>query len=666
MPSSPGLALGLAFLLACAPLSALHAKESIRLNGSDARRAGASYPVGGWWFQYLGKTDAGDAQWLFPHLDGVPEIFEAPGGGRPGAEWTGAFGSRFDPRSGRFENLFSAAEVLNEFLRPGLDAPQRRVRARLLNLWIALHGGEENGPAPHWLAEYAKDLAPWTSPDDETWLKNARAYCRDAYAKVAHAGTELPAFAAPFDTAQGPAAYHRAMLRDGYLDVALVGGNLYDKDNGLFKSWLYMENFCERLKQMGFREAGFRGSREETFLYKPVKILGQPVVVRVNATGGSTRDYRIRRGVANFEEGLAHADVFLYHGHSNLMEGSYWVSETNDEYSRFRIGLDDQSDLGAKCHSLKRRAYQFAGLQSCSSFQKYARPILRYYADELKDAPGATGFLGTADFCYHVDLVPRYSALLEGLFAAEGPRTILERINALKPMPQSPPIIARGFLQPRFTFVVPQGVTIANVSERDAGNVEPLMLTDGEGSDGRGYVSTECFPQDAPGEIVQLVEMPGAVFGLARGGRVYEVSERTKGAPEPARFAKRDAAFTYLARVTDDSAPALVLLGRDGKVYARVGEATNGEKLLLIERQAPGGTTFDLIGEADDGTFVARASDAAGAAGVAKIPARWFAWDAKAKRYAPLDAAPKLRNEAPSLTVPGSSGARGALWQPKR
>ncbi|MCK6473538.1 MAG: hypothetical protein L6R28_17575 [Planctomycetes bacterium] len=109
MPPSPALALAAA--LACVPL---HAKESIRLNGPDARRAGASYEIGGWRFQHLGKTETGEAQWLFPHLDDVPEIFEAPAG-KPGAEWTGAFGSRF-------ENLFSAAEVLNEFLRTGLDA----------------------------------------------------------------------------------------------------------------------------------------------------------------------------------------------------------------------------------------------------------------------------------------------------------------------------------------------------------------------------------------------------------------------------------------------------------------------------------------------------------------------------------------------------------------
>src|SRR5258706_215544 len=49
--------------------------------------AGASYLIGGAWFQYLGRSEAGAERWLYPHLDGVFEIFQ----GRPedGTVWDG-------------------------------------------------------------------------------------------------------------------------------------------------------------------------------------------------------------------------------------------------------------------------------------------------------------------------------------------------------------------------------------------------------------------------------------------------------------------------------------------------------------------------------------------------------------------------------------------------
>ena len=40
-------------------------------------RVGVSYLVAGSWFQYLGRSDGGDRLWLYPHVDGVHEVFLA-------------------------------------------------------------------------------------------------------------------------------------------------------------------------------------------------------------------------------------------------------------------------------------------------------------------------------------------------------------------------------------------------------------------------------------------------------------------------------------------------------------------------------------------------------------------------------------------------------------
>ncbi|MEM7165697.1 MAG: hypothetical protein AAF581_09545, partial [Planctomycetota bacterium] len=95
--------------------------------------------VAGHWFQQVGRLADGRDGWLYPHVDGVHELFRAaPGASR----WEGQLGSVFDARSGVFARRFHAAELLNELLDDERSVPVRRRAARLLELFKRLHGGE--------------------------------------------------------------------------------------------------------------------------------------------------------------------------------------------------------------------------------------------------------------------------------------------------------------------------------------------------------------------------------------------------------------------------------------------------------------------------------------------------------------------------------------------
>ena len=54
---------------------------------------GDSYRVSASWFQFLGTTPGGRGLWLYPHVDGVHEIFEEKAGG----PWEGDLESLTEP-----------------------------------------------------------------------------------------------------------------------------------------------------------------------------------------------------------------------------------------------------------------------------------------------------------------------------------------------------------------------------------------------------------------------------------------------------------------------------------------------------------------------------------------------------------------------------------------
>lgn len=641
MPSRPAWLLVLAFsAIACCSDLRLYAAEAPRRGALPKYEAGKSYFVGGSWFQYAGTTGDGADCWLYPHLDGTCELFTAVSIKEPGRAqrvyWQGDLESRFQPETGAFANLWGSAEALNEALNAE-TAPQRQAAARLLAYYQAIRGGA----APYHLREHWPALEKHLNKEDLTWV-GERATARAAALKaVPKPGTAISGLSATSALDRGPREYYRRMLADGYLDICIVGGNMYDDDRGTYNSWAFVEELRKKLDAMGLKHYPCRLSADKSVAVKTVRLLGQNIVLRIRHTGGSTQYHRIVRGVANFVEGLAHADVFIYHGHSNLKSGAYYVSESIMEFSRFQVGMGDTRDLGAKCHGLKQKSYQLIAFQSCVSFEKYARHANAYYLEKLPGAPGAAGFLGNSAYCYFVDFAPRYAALIESLLGEKGPRTIAEKLDAIRPHPQTPNLIYRGILQPEFTFIVPAGVKIEKTA---TALPEELFLISGTGSDGRTYLGTGVFPQDRPGEVVQLARTPEGLFGLYADGSLKRVGPDTGGAAKPAPLTRDPGLkFVFISASQDEKGNAYLLLaGNDGRLYVKQPGQALAQPAGL---QPPQGTQFVAAGRSREHGEVAQ--DKQG---------HWHTWDAKARAFAPLKTTPALLDAAPSLLGHGLPG----------
>jgi hypothetical protein len=586
---------------------------------------GRSCPVAGWWFQYLGEDGQGERIWLFP-----------------AGPWSGDLGTRFDPKKGLFENTFNGAEVLNEFLHKETPRARKQEAARLLKLWLAVHPAQQT---PYYARGFVRDLGKYVSGEARAWVEEQLALRRRLLERAKAFGVKVPGLQNPVPAERGPQEYYRRMLRDGYLDIAVVSGNLRNNSTGTYHSWQHMEEFRETLaKERGFKGARFRRAADETLGILHVKMLGRPVTVRVHMTGGSMRDYRIIRAVANFVEGMAHADLFVYFGHSNYSSGSYYISEADTPWSRFQVGLRNQRDLTAKCHLLRTRPHQLICFQSCSSYRKYAQPIRWHYARTWPGRPGHVGFMGTSRLCWFQDFVPRYMKLIELMLKEQGARTIQDALNAIEPMPTTPPMILRGFLQSPASFILPEGVTVANVREESAQRGHQVL---GDGSDGRSYHSTEVFAQDFAGEIVQVAALRDGLYGLTKDGRVYFCGRGTGGAAlESSLTGKSDVRFAFIGTITRLMGARPILLGRDGKVYRR---NDRSRRPCLAREQPPKGVVFTAIGEDAEHRLIAL-DDKDG----------WHGWDRKRLRFARLKEAPKPRWE-PSLL---GHGTKGVLYAP--
>ncbi|MCZ7648283.1 MAG: hypothetical protein M5U26_23995 [Planctomycetota bacterium] len=608
---------------------------------AQEREIGSSYLIGGWWFQYLGRSAERAELWLFPHLDAVPEIFTAP---KDAATWQGSLDSVFHPGEGRFANLFNAAEVLNELYEPRTQAPARRQAARLLGLYRRLHPDPKG---PYYLRPYEKDLERALGAGDREWLAARQAWQAEMLKRAPRAGTQAPALRVPCPLEQGPKEYYRRLVADGYLDLAVIGGNLYDPGNATFNSWEHVEKLRGALRRLGLNAEGFRDSNERTLLTGTARMLGQSVRVRVNLTGGSTREHRIVRTVANFVEGLARADLVFYHGHSNYESGKYWLSESPNEFACFQIGMSEPRDLTEKCYGLGRKPYQIFGFQSCTSYPRYARTVRWHYERELPGWNGALGVLGNPTLCSMRDFAPRYAALVELLLQERPPREILQKLNALVQDQNTPHLVMRGLLQPRLSFIVPRGVKMKDFQEEDADAPSQVF---GEGADGRTYASTEVFVQDTPGEIVQAVPLPGRLYGLGGDGILYEYGEGTGGAMR-ASAASRDPKlkFVFAARTDDRGRPRVLLTGADGRLY-RYEPGASGPSADLMP---PRGVRFVAAGLDEEQRIVAQGDDEA-----------YYAWDAKARRYEKLERAPGWDRQSVTPSLSGR-GIAGELWTPE-
>jgi hypothetical protein len=582
------------------------------------------------YFQYLGVESDGARLWLYPHTDGVPEIFVE----RDAGAWSGDLGSSYEPKSGRFSNLFNAGEAAGEFLYGGTGAAQRASLARLLSLFLAHY---DHAQPPYYLRPHLNTIKDALTPESSAEVVQSAALHRARIARVSEPGTCLPALKAarsPTDKDE----YLRRLTADGYLDMAVIGGNLYTEAWGTYNSWAFTEVFIARLKKQGFRAEPFRECDDAVRLTRVVRLLGQEIVVRVTATGGSMKPRRVMRGVANFTEGFARADVWLYHGHSNKIEGAYYVSENNDLFARFQIGWNDSRDLIEKLQGLHRREHQILAFQSCISLEKYAMPARARFEKDFKPSPGHEGLIATPDISMQRDFAPRFSAFVELLCEGRGARDLLLAMNDIRPENESKPQVFRGVLQPRASFVLPPGVTLKSFTDaRQLG----FLATLGTGSDGRTYLSSDLFAQNQPGDVVQMTELKEIVYALYKDGRVFAVHAASGGAMVECR-ATAGLRAKPLSMAVDTSSGRILLLCNDGRLRTFL----PGDRSCGYDRvQPPRGADWKGIAYDAANRLVARAADGS-----------WLAWNTSNQRFEKLSAEPEWSDAPPSLNAVGRPG----------
>jgi len=595
-------------------------------------RPGDTVWLAGRWFQSAGANADGARLWLYPHLDGVPEIFtEVPNG-----IWPGSLDSRFDASTGRFENLFNAAEAANEILYGSLSAESKRPGARVVSIFLQLY---DQPQPPYYLRPHFDAIKAALTDDDRAVVEKAVATHREILSRIPKPGTRVPALQQPRGTLDA-AEHYRRLISDGYLDLTAAGGNLYAEAWGTYNSWRFMDDFTARLKKQGFRESSFRSATDAVLFEKNIRILDADIVVRIFATGGSKQPARILRSVASFTEGFARADVMLYHGHSNKEEGAYYLSETSAEFPRFQIGMTDTRDLFEKLQGLNRREHQLYIFQSCISVEKYGYPIRAALDTRIPNTSGHTGFIASPTMSQQVDFAPRFSAFVEDLCAGSGPREMLLRMNSIRPDKQHTlPLVFRGVLQPAASYIVPTGVTLQSEQtvERDG-----YLRTEAMGSDGRTYTSTDLFAQNAPGDIAQLVARGSSIFGLSRDGQLFEVSAASLGAMSLCAATRNlRSKITHLC--ADPYNPErILLLCDDNSLRAfSVGDTS----LQHARIQPPSKLKLTAVAYDSKKNFYAQNSSN-----------DWLLWTPDEKKFKPTNSLPDSPLATPSLTTRANPG----------
>jgi hypothetical protein len=575
--------------------------------------------VGSQHFQYLGQDEEGRDRWLHPHRDGVFELFTAGDGA-----WAGSLGSGYDPESGRFVARFSAVETLNTLLAKGASNQRKRRAARLLSLFVALHTSEEG---PYYVQPAQRALRKHLDDEAAAWVEAARATHEGLLARVPHPGTRVVAVPPALRSSED---HYRALVDDGYLDVAVVGGNSENEETGEYHSAELAGELLDALRGLGFEVAEREQATNQADCERTVTWFEQQVRVRVRLTAAARETEAVRRTVANFVEGLARADVVVHYGHSNKGAG-YYLAENRSDFSRFRmVRSRKQDDLGTKCYGLGGKAHQILLLSSCISLPRYGAPIRDFYREAQATPPGCLGYTRRVPMD---DFAPRAAKLLELLLRQAGPRELAREVNALREHDEeTPPLVLRGVLQPRDSFVVPPGVTIGEVADRGPG---AGFVVVGTGSDGAPYHSTGVFPQDAAGDVVQVVSHPKGVFGVSRDGRLLAVSRESHGAPVEVVSPSEGRRVVFAAWVKRNSKRRLYLLGSDGKLRHL---ARSGDGLITPSHDLPPeGVQLVAIGNTADERLAA-------------LDDQGQAWLSASRRWERLDEAVELQ-VTPSLLV---------------
>jgi hypothetical protein len=519
-----------------------------------ARRLGETVWIGEQPLRSLGPDEAGRERWLYPHIEGVPEVLVDPG---DGGLWEGWLGSRFSPQEGFLER-WNCAHQLSELMADDVERAQRPRIARRLALFLALHPAPEG---PYYLRDTRRTIERLLEAEDQAWVAERRL----EQAALLAALEPVEPVSAP--RVGGYEDYYEALLADGYLDLVVVGGNSRDEVTGDTHSWGLVRALGDELVARGFERVRLGRADEEdgALCERTVTLRGRQVRVRVRLSGGSHRPRRIRQAIAGFVDGLACADVVVYVGHSNHDSGTYYLDETKSSASRFRIGRGARaSDLRRRCHQLGTR-YQLLLLQSCASYAKYCQPVASIYRDLLAEGEASClpGLLGTTGPCYYEEFLPRCEALLDLLLRCAGPEEIAQRLETSRPRGDASRLVLRGVLQPRGTFVTPPGVSVVDIAEQGEATG---FLVEGRGSDGLLYHSSCVFPQDQPGDVVQVAAWADGLYGLRRDGRLERVGPETSGVAVEVSWAL-DLHVTWVASLDPRGPAALFVLDAEGAVH---------------------------------------------------------------------------------------------------
>lgn len=546
-------------------------------NLEQAKEIGVSYFVKSNWFKYLGKKGQ-KHYWLYPHMDGVYEIFSSKG-----TQWRGFLGSEYNFNTGRFSKQFSIARTLNKALgnKKEVSTEKNQYEAlKKLDYLMKLHPW---GKLPYYLDFYKKDLEKLIKDHN---IDESSGMTEELYSRVKTLETSVDELLLPNEGLPGCKEYYRRILKDGYLDISVIGGNLD------FQAWNYVEKLKNKL---------LSGKAKQTSLPEIIEInqmiMDVPIKVRIRLTGASVRNHRIRRNVVNFIEGMEHSDMVFYNGHSNYLSGRYFlydyqhgeeqkieVPAAEQKLATFYLGVNNQSSFSEKFRDIGEKEYQIFTFESCKSYEKYANPIKNHLLEKKKYRRDWAAFNGTADTAYFADFVPRTSAFILDVVNQKCGQYIQDHLNTVRPIKGregTPAMVMRNLFGNSHTFILPSKEIVLEMNNESKKDKAHLITANG--SDGKVYYSSGVFLQDNPGDIVQLAHVPDnkGLYALHSDGRVYFIDDdklEAGTAKESVVSKTTGYRFKYLLNTkTSDGENVLYLLNQNGTLYYKQSDTSLSE-----------------------------------------------------------------------------------------
>jgi len=588
--------------------------------------------IHGHWFLSLSKDENKRNQWAYHHAEDVYEVFHPIND--KSELWQGDLGSIFDLKAKSFSQKFSAAVYLNLFLKT-----KKTQFANQLSLFIKLHSKDST---PYYLRPYLKKIKAKTNRQTINQILEKRKphapYLHNRLFQVKSLNREI-------SLKKGPDEFYRQMFQNGTFDISIVGGNLQNRTTEHFASKFHIHKLKKKLITLGFKSYNYHPKSTHHYLIKQIHFKGKIIITRVQMTAGYLGLKKNRLGIANFVEGLAHADLLIYHGHSNRDTGAYYISEDKSRFSKFQLGFKSQKDILEKCHWGKTKMHhQILALQSCFSYYKYCLPIQNAFKNiEYKKA---IGYIGSNQKLHFREFSPRNAKLIEMLLNKKGARDILQAINSIKPFKFTSNLIFRGVLQKRNTFILPKDISIVELKtlSKKYNNYQY-----GIGSDGRKYFSSENFAQNFLGEIVQIIALKNSLLGLSKQGILYSLNRRTQGALKEIIIKKHNSPIIFMANlISQDHNKVLCVIDRNYQIFSL--SLLKG-KLKKINSTLPNPERPICIGNTANNQIL-----------IKTMNNTIYKFDIDTKKYIKVSPSTEIKNITPHLE---GFGLAGYLWFPK-